>query len=29
MTLAYEGLKMAVDSKTLGHHEKRLIGLTD
>jgi hypothetical protein len=29
MTLADEGLKMAVDSKALGHHEKRLIGLTD
>ena len=29
MTFDDEGLKMAVDSKTLGHHMKRLIGLTD
>ena len=29
MTLPDEGLKMAVDSETLGHHNKRLIGLTD
>jgi hypothetical protein len=29
MTFDDEGLKMAVDSKTLGLHRKSLIGLTD
>jgi hypothetical protein len=29
MTLADEGLKMAVDSEALGHHDRRLTGLTD